>query len=162
MDFELSEEQEAFRKVIREFVGDHIRPVAREWEHSGRYPTEIVDKMKQMGLFGITVPEEYGGLGLDTVSMALVFEEISRGWMGIAGIIGSHSLTCRMIARAGTDEQKQRWLPKLATGEVHAPFATASITSFGAPRPGSPTRATPACCRCSSRPIPPPSRRTAV
>jgi len=123
MDFELSEEQHLFRKVIQDFVRDHIRPVAREWEHEGRYPTEIVAKMREMGLFGITVPEEYGGLGLDTVSMALVFEEISRAWMGVAGIIGSHSLSCRMIARTGTDEQKQRWLPKLATGEVRTGVA---------------------------------------
>ena len=123
MDFELSEEQSAFRKVMQEFVRDHIRPVAREWEHEGRYPTPIVDKMKEMGLFGVTVPEEYGGLGLDTVSMAIVFEEISRAWMGVAGIIGSHSLSCRMIARKGTEEQKQRWLPKLATGEVRTGVA---------------------------------------
>jgi alkylation response protein AidB-like acyl-CoA dehydrogenase len=118
MDFELSEEQVAFRKVIQEFVRDHIRPVAREWEHEGTYPTPIVAKMKEMGLFGITVPEEYGGLGLDTVSMAIVFEEISRAWMGVAGIIGSHSLSARMISRVGTEEQKQRWLPLLASGEV--------------------------------------------
>jgi len=123
MDFELSDEQQAFRKVIQEFVRDHIRPVARDWEHDGIYPTPIVAKMKEMGLFGITVPDEYGGLGLDTINMAIVFEEISRAWMGVAGIIGSHSLSCRMIARTGTDEQKQRWLPKLATGEVRTGVA---------------------------------------
>ena len=91
-------------------------PVAREWEQAGRYPTEIVDGMKAMGLFGITVPEEYGGLDLDPVSFALVFEEIARGWMGIAGILGSHSLACRLIAMHGTEEQKQQYLPDLATG----------------------------------------------
>ena len=90
MDFHLSEEQEAFRKVLQTFVKDHVAPVAREWEHAGRYPTEIVDVMKSMGLFGITIPTEFGGLGADMVSLALVFEEISRAWMGIAGIIGSH------------------------------------------------------------------------
>jgi alkylation response protein AidB-like acyl-CoA dehydrogenase len=73
--------------------------------------------MADMGLFGITVPEEYGGLDLDPVSFALVFEEIARGWMGIAGILGSHSLACRMIAMSGTEEQKQAYLPALATGE---------------------------------------------
>ncbi len=118
MDFELSEEQTMFRKVIRDFVRDHIKPVAREWEHEGRYPTEIVDRMKTMGLFGITIPDEYRGLALDMVSLAIVFEEISKAWMGIAGIIGSHSLACWMINRHGTDEQKQRWLPRLATGEL--------------------------------------------
>ena len=74
--------------------------------------------MKAMGLFGITIPEEYGGLGVDPVSFALVFEEIARGWMGIAGILGSHSLACRMIAMHGTEEQKARYLPELATGRA--------------------------------------------
>ncbi len=93
--------------LLRTFVDKEIMPVAREWEQTGRYPTEIVKGMTEMGLFGITIPEEYGGLDLDPVSFALVFEEISRGWMGIAGILGSHSLACRMIARHGTEEQKQ-------------------------------------------------------
>lgn|SRR5690606_14481989 len=92
-------------------------PVARDWEHSGRYPAEIVDGLKAMGLFGITVPEEYGGLDLSPVSSALVFEEILRGWMGVAGILGSHSLTCRMIAMYGTEDQKRRYLPGPAAGE---------------------------------------------
>ncbi|MGH2828864.1 MAG: acyl-CoA dehydrogenase family protein [Steroidobacteraceae bacterium] len=128
MDFELTEEQAMFRKVMQDFVRDHIRPVAREWEHAGRYPTEIVDRMKTMGLFGIAVPEEYGGLALDMVSFAIVFEEISKAWMGIAGTIGSHSLSCRMIATHGTDEQRRRWLPLLATGEVR--------TGIGLTEPG--------------------------
>lgn len=123
MDFELNEEQRLFRKVLQDFVNDHIRPVAREWELSGRYPTEIVEKMKQMGLFGMTVPEQFGGMGLDLVSMALVFEEISRGWMGIAGILGSHSLSCWMVNRHGTDDQKKRWLPRLATGDLRTGIA---------------------------------------
>ncbi len=117
MDFELTPEQKLFRKTIREFVDKDIRPVVREWEAEGRYPTEIVEKMAAMGLFGMTVPEEFGGLEVDIVSMVLVFEEISRGWMGIAGILGSHSLSCAMIARHGTPEQKQRYLPELATGK---------------------------------------------
>ena len=108
MDFQLNEDQREFRALLREFVDREIIPVAREWEQTGRYPTEIVDGMADMGLFGITVPEEYGGLDLDPVSFALVFEEIARGWMGIAGILGSHSLACRMIAMRGTEEQKQR------------------------------------------------------
>ncbi|MFI6480935.1 acyl-CoA dehydrogenase family protein [Nonomuraea sp. NPDC050663] len=116
MDFELNDEQRAFRETLRDFVDKEIVPVAGEWERSGRYPTEIVDKMKQMGLFGLTVPEEYGGLGADLVSFALVFEEIARGWMGVAGVLGSHSLSCGMIARYGTPEQKAAYLPDLATG----------------------------------------------
>jgi len=116
VDFRLNEDQREFRAVLRDFVDKEIVPVAREWEHAGRYPTEIVEHMKSMGLFGITVPEQYGGIDLDPVSFALVFEEIARGWMGIAGILGSHSLACRMIAVHGTDEQRSRYLPDLATG----------------------------------------------
>ena len=116
MDFQLSDEQQIFQRMIRDFVSTHIRPVAREWEHADRYPHEIVAVMKEIGLFGLTIPEEYGGQGLDMVSLAIVFEEISKAWMGIAGIIGSHSLACLMITRHGTDGQKQRLLPELATG----------------------------------------------
>lgn len=117
MEFTLTEDQSEFRNLLRSFVDKEIIPVAREWEQSGRYPTEIVKGMADMGLFGITIPEEYGGLDLDPVSFALVFEEIARGWMGIAGILGSHSLACRMIAMHGTEEQKQAYLPDLATGK---------------------------------------------
>jgi alkylation response protein AidB-like acyl-CoA dehydrogenase len=116
MDFELSAEQQIFRKTLRDFVRDHIAPVAREWEQSGRYPTEIVEGMKALGLFGLTVPEGHGGLAVDLVSYTIAFEEIARGWMGIAGILGSHSLSCWMLARYGTEAQKGRWLPDLATG----------------------------------------------
>ncbi len=117
MKFALDDEQRAFQSTLRSFVDREIKPVAREWERSGRYPTEIVDGLKAMGLFGITVPGEYGGLDLDPISFAIVFEEISRGWMGIAGILGSHSLSCKMIAQVGTDDQMRRYLPGLATGE---------------------------------------------
>ena len=117
MDFTLNEEQTAFKAVLRDFVEKEIKPVANEWERSGRYPTEIVAGLAEMGLFGMTIPEEYGGLGIDMVSFALVFEELARGWMGIAGILGSHSLSCWMIAKHGTEEQKQKYLPELATGK---------------------------------------------
>lgn len=117
MDFQLSEQQQDFRRALREFVDKEIMPVASEWERSGRYPTEIVEHLKKMGLFGMTTPEEYGGLSLDMVSFALVYEEIARGWMGIAGILGSHNLSCWMIAHHGTEEQKTRLLPALASGQ---------------------------------------------
>jgi alkylation response protein AidB-like acyl-CoA dehydrogenase len=117
VDFAFDQEQLEFRSVLRSFVDREIVPVARDWEHAGRYPTEIVEGLKRLGLFGITVPEEYGGLDLGPVPFALVFEELARGWMGIAGILGSHSLSCRMIAQHGTAEQKQRYLPALASGE---------------------------------------------
>jgi len=116
MDFALSDEQRLYRDTIRSFVDKEIIPVAREWEQAGRYPTEIVEKMKGLGLFGLLVPESYGGMGADSVSFALTFEEISRGWMGIAGILGSHSVSCWMLAHHGTEEQKRRYLPELASG----------------------------------------------
>lgn len=116
MDFALSDEQRLYRDTLRDFVDKEIIPVAREWEQAGRYPTEIVEKMKTLGLFGLLVPESYGGMGADAVSFALTFEEISRGWMGIAGIIGSHSMSCWLIAHHGTEEQKRKYLPDLASG----------------------------------------------
>ena len=130
MDFDLSEEQQAFRDTLRRFVDRAIKPVAREWEQSGRYPTEIVEEMRTLGLFGITIPVADGGLGLTLVDLALVFEEISRGWMGIAGILGSHTLASAMIARHGTEpEQRARYLPELATGARRTGIA---LTEAGA------------------------------
>ncbi len=82
MDFSFSDEQRMFRDTLRDFVQKQIIPVARDWEHSGRYPTEIVSTMRELGLFGLAVPEKYGGLGADTVSFVLAFDEISRGWSG--------------------------------------------------------------------------------
>ncbi|MBP2705790.1 acyl-CoA dehydrogenase family protein [Microbispora sp. RL4-1S] len=116
MDLELNEDQRLFRRTLREFVDGEIVPVASEWERSGRYPEEIVARFAELGLFGMTVPEEYGGLDLDRVSFALVFEEVARGWMGVAGVLGSHSMSTWMIARYGTEEQKRRYLPGLAAG----------------------------------------------
>ncbi|MEU4546376.1 acyl-CoA dehydrogenase family protein [Nonomuraea dietziae] len=116
MNFELDEDQQLFRATLREFVDKEIVPVASEWERSGRYPAEIVERFKELGLFGMTIPSEYGGLDLDRVSYALVFEEIARGWMGVAGVLGSHSLSAWMINHYGTQDQKERYLPDLASG----------------------------------------------
>lgn len=117
MDFELDDTHKDLQASIRSFANREIRPVAHEWERSGRYPAEIVTTMRKLGLFGMTVPEQYGGQAFDLVAFSIVFEEISRAWMGIAGIIGSHSLACWIIARHGTEEQKRRYLPELAAGE---------------------------------------------
>ena len=129
VDFDLNEDQTAFRDTLRVWVDRAIVPVAREYEHSGRYPTEIVEDMRQLGLFGLQIPTEYGGLGLGLVELAIVFEEISRGWMGIAGILGSHSLSCAMIVRHGTEAQKRKYLPELATGQRRTGIA---LTEAGA------------------------------
>ncbi len=128
MEFELSEEQRAFRDVLRRFADERIAPVARDWELSGRHPTEIVDGLAELGLFGILVPEEYGGLALDAVSYGIVFEEISRAWMGIAGFLGTHSLATNLLTRFGTDEQRRAHLPDLAAGR--------RISALGLTEPG--------------------------
>jgi alkylation response protein AidB-like acyl-CoA dehydrogenase len=116
VDFELNDEQRLLRQTLRAFVDEQIRPVAQDMEASGAYPDEIVAGMAELGLFGLMIPEEYGGLAADMVSLAIVFEEISKGWMGIAGIIGSHSLSCWMISRFGTEDQKNQYLPELSSG----------------------------------------------
>ena len=123
MDFELSSQQSAFRDLMRDFARRSITPVAREWEHAGRYPTEIVDEMKTMGLFGMLVPEQYGGIGIDAVSYSVVFEEIAKAWMGVAGVLGSHSLATYMLAKYGTEDQRNRWLPDLASGKRRSGIA---------------------------------------
>ena len=117
MDFTFSEEQMQFQKTLRDFVEKEVKPVASELERSGEYPTKLVDMLKDLGLFGMTIPEEYGGLDLDPVSFAIVFEELARGWVGLAGTLGSHSLACWMIAKFGTQDQKDKYLPDLATGK---------------------------------------------
>ena len=123
MDFELSEEQRLLRQTLREFADKEIVPVAMEWERAGRYPAEIVGKLKDLGLFGLNVPAEYGGLGADRVSYALAFEEIARAWLGAAGLFGPHSIACWLVSRHGTDEQKERYLPGMATGEIRSGIA---------------------------------------
>ena len=116
MTIQLTQDQKDFQEAIRAFVDKEIIPVARDMEHSGEYPTAIVEHMKEMGLFGMTIPEEFGGLGVDMTTFSIVFEELSRGWMGVAGILGSHSMACFVISKHGTPEQKAMYLPDLATG----------------------------------------------
>src|SRR3977135_4583865 len=123
MNFELSEQQAAFRDLIRDYARKSISPVAREWELAGRYPEEIVEEMKAMGLFGMLVPEEYGGIAIDAVSYSIVFEEISKAWMVVHGTLGSHSLATLMLARYGTPQQRERWLPGLATAKRRSGIA---------------------------------------
>jgi alkylation response protein AidB-like acyl-CoA dehydrogenase len=120
---ELSPEQRALRSTIRDLVRREIAPVAHEWEHAGRYPSEIVESLKKLGLFGMLVPTEYGGADLDAVSYTIVFEELSRGWMGIAGILGGHSMATLLLSSFGTQDQRDRWLPGLATGELRSGIA---------------------------------------
>ncbi len=123
MDFELTDEQRLFRQTLRDFADKEIMPVASELERTGRYPTRILEGLRDLGLFGLNVPEEYGGLAADRVSYALAFEEIARAWLGAAGLFGPHSVACRLVARHGTDAQKERYLPAMATGELRSGIA---------------------------------------
>jgi alkylation response protein AidB-like acyl-CoA dehydrogenase len=102
---------------IRQFVERKVIPVARELERRDEYPHQVVEEMKEMGLFGCNVPEEYGGLGLSYATFAMIIEELSRGWMSVVGPIGTHSVICDIINRFGTEEQKREYLPGLASGE---------------------------------------------
>jgi alkylation response protein AidB-like acyl-CoA dehydrogenase len=113
----LTEEQELILRTVRNFVEKEVIPVASAMEHRDEYPHALVAQMKEMGLFGLNIPEEYGGAGLDSTTFAMIFEEISRGWLGLAGVIGSNSVMCDVVAHFGTEEQKRRFLPAMATGE---------------------------------------------
>jgi len=119
----LTDIQSEIVKTVRDFVDNEILPVATELEHRDQYPEKIVEQMKQLGLFGLTIPEEYDGLGESLLTYALVVEEIARGWMSVSGIINTHFIVAYMLVRHGTEEQKRRYLPRMATGEVRGAFS---------------------------------------
>ncbi|GMA18455.1 hypothetical protein GCM10025862_04760 [Arsenicicoccus piscis] len=119
----LTEEQQELLALVREFVDEQIIPNAQELEHSDTYPEQIVEQMKELGIFGLMIPEEYGGLGESLLTYALTVEEIARGWMSVSGIINTHFIVAYMILQHGTDEQKQKYLPKMATGEIRGAFS---------------------------------------
>src|SRR6476469_7701554 len=119
----LTEEQSELLKLVREFVDEQIIPVATDLEHKDEYPTEIVEGMKEMGIFGLMIPEEYGGLGESLLTYALTVEEIARGWMSVSGIINTHFIVAYMLKQHGTQEQKEYFLPRMATGEVRGAFS---------------------------------------
>ncbi len=120
---DLTDIQEEIVKTVRQFVNDKILPVATELEHADEYPTEIVEGLKELGIFGLMIPEEYGGLGESLLTYALVVEEIARGWMSVSGVINTHFIVAYMLMQHGTDEQKQKYLPAMATGEVRGSFS---------------------------------------
>src|SRR4030095_2801868 len=117
MAYQLSEEEQLILATVTKFLDKEVAPVASELEHNNEYPDEIVEGMKRLGLFGANIPEEYGGLELSYTVFAMIFEEISRVWMGLAGILGTHTVMADVIARFGTEEQKQKYLPVMARGE---------------------------------------------
>jgi alkylation response protein AidB-like acyl-CoA dehydrogenase len=119
----LTEIQQEILSTVRTFVDKEILPHANALEHADTYPQDIVDGMKEMGLFGLTIPEEFGGLGESLLTYALVVEQIARGWMSVSGVINTHFIVAHMINQHGTDEQKQRYLPRMVTGEVRGSFS---------------------------------------
>src|SRR5881227_2511008 len=119
----LTDIQQEILSTVRDFVDKEIIPVATELEHRDEYPQQIVDGLKELGLFGLMIPEEYGGLGESLLTYALVVEEIARGWMSVSGVINTHFIVAYMLRQHGTDEQKSRLLPLMATGELRGGFS---------------------------------------
>src|SRR5579884_401967 len=112
-----SEERRLILRAVREFVEREVIPVASAMEHRGEYPHALAGEMARMGLFGLNVPEQFGGSEVDYVTFARIFTELSRGWLGLAGILGTHGVLCDVLVRFGTEDQKRRFLPGLASGE---------------------------------------------
>ncbi|MDP5183916.1 acyl-CoA dehydrogenase family protein [Blastococcus sp. BMG 814] len=120
---DLTDIQQEILSTVRSFVDKEIIPHAQELEHGDVYPQEIVDGLKELGIFGLMIPEEYGGLGESLLTYALVVEEIARGWMSVSGVINTHFIVAYMIKQHGTQAQKEHYLPRMATGEVRGAFS---------------------------------------
>src|SRR6266540_5722064 len=121
--FQKTDEQKAITEMVRQFVDEQIIPQAERYDHEDSFPEPIVEQMKELGLFGVTIPEEYGGMGLDLTTYAMIVEELSRGWISISGVVNTHFMGSYMLMKFGTDEQKQYFLPKMATGELRAAYS---------------------------------------
>jgi alkylation response protein AidB-like acyl-CoA dehydrogenase len=119
----LTDVQTEILDAVRAFVDGEIIPNAQRLEHADEYPAQIVEGMKQMGIFGLMIPQEYGGLGESLLTYALCVEEIARGWMSVSGIINTHFIVAYMLMQHGTEEQKQHYLPRMATGQVRGAFS---------------------------------------
>jgi alkylation response protein AidB-like acyl-CoA dehydrogenase len=118
-----TDEQKAITEMVRQFADEQIIPNAEHYDHEDEFPEPIVEQMKELGLFGVTIPEEYGGMGLDLTTYAMIVEELSRGWISMSGIVNTHFIGSYLLMKFGTDEQKQRYLPRMATGEIRAAFS---------------------------------------
>ena len=119
----LSPEEQAVVDTVRDFVDADVRPVARDLEHADSYPEALIETMKRLGVFGLAIPEEYGGAPVSTPCFALVTEELARGWMTLAGAMGGHTVVAKLLLAFGTEQQKRHYLPRMATGEVRAAMA---------------------------------------
>src|SRR5215207_4962001 len=123
MSLRLNEEEALLVETVREFVDREVKPTVREVEHANEYPEAWIEQMKRIGIYGLAVPEEYGGSPVSTRCYVLVTQELSRGWMSLAGAMGGHTVVAKLLALFGTEEQKRRYLTALATGEVRATMA---------------------------------------
>src|SRR4051794_19672648 len=123
MLFELNEEERAIVDVVAEFVDTDVRPVVRDLEHADAYPADLIERMRRLGVFGLLVPEAYGGAEVSIPCFALVTEQLARGWMSLAGAMGGHSVVAFLLREFGTDRQRERYLPRMATGELRAAMA---------------------------------------
>ncbi|MEU6663850.1 acyl-CoA dehydrogenase family protein [Streptomyces sp. NPDC046821] len=119
----LSADEQLIVETVRNFVDREVKPVVRELEHANTYPEVLIEQMKNLGIFGLAIPEEYGGTPVSTPCYVLITEELARGWMSLAGAMGGHTVVSKLLLHFGTDEQKDRYLPKMATGEVRATMA---------------------------------------
>jgi len=120
---EKTDEQRAITEMVRQFVDERVIPIAEEHDHEDKFPEAVVEQMKELGLFGVTIPEEYGGMGLDLTTYAMIVEELSRGWISISGIVNTHFIGSYLLMKFGTDDQKDRFLPRMASGEIRAAFS---------------------------------------
>ncbi|MGV9668163.1 acyl-CoA dehydrogenase family protein [Nocardia niigatensis] len=120
---ELSAEEQQVVATVREWVDREVRPVARDLEHANEYPEKLIEQMKQLGIYGLAIPEPYGEAPVSMPCYVGVTEELARGWMSLAGAMGGHTVVSKLILTFGTEEQKQRYLPKMATGEIRATMA---------------------------------------
>src|SRR5215211_1719513 len=121
--YEKTDEQKAIIEMVRQFVDEQIIPKAEHYDSADEFPGPIVDQMKELGLLGVTIPEEYGGIGLDLTTYTMIVEELSRGWISISGVVNTHFIGSYLLMKFGTDEQKERLLPRMATGEIRAAFS---------------------------------------
>src|SRR5436309_13248971 len=120
---EKTDEQRAISEMVRQFADEQIIPNAEHYDGEDSFPEPIVEQMKELGLFGVTIPEEYGGMGLDLTTYAMIVEELSRGWISISGIVNTHFIGSYLLMKFGTDEQKRGYLSRIATGEIRAAFS---------------------------------------
>src|ERR1700716_4154121 len=119
----LSPDERFVVETVHDFVNKEVKPVVQELEHSNTYPEGLIEQMKKLGIYGLAIPEEYDGNAVSVPCYVLVTEELARGWMSLAGAMGGHTVVAKLLLHFGTEEQKRRYLPALATGEMRATMA---------------------------------------